>query len=1209
MAQEYLVKAGIDSSLAKSGAKEFVSSSDRVSKSAGGLDKKLKKTTKSTRAMGGAMSSIRGLLPIASFAALGAALVSATAKAIAFNGAMAEVSTLLGPEQTKDLDLMSSSVLRLSSAYAQAPTTQAKALYQVISAGAKGTAAALTTLEVANKLAVGGVTDVATAADGLTSILNAYRMEASEAGRVSDALFVAMKGGKTTIGELSASIGMVAPIAEKMNVSIEETLAAISAITKSGISTSQAVTGMAAAFSSILKPTQEATEYAKELGLEFSASAVASKGLSGFLQDVVEKTGGTAESMGILFESTEAMKNILTLTSGDGAEFTAMLAAMENGAGSTDEALKKITESSAFVAKQFSGNVDVALTKLGELFLNFLTPSLKMANEAFETLFGILDFLPVGAAMAAQGLGTAFIRAREVVLTALYKITEELGVARDWLVKTFGDLVPKAFSESIPATESMTAAIAALGAKADSDVGILKAYTDEVRRNTAAKYLASVAAGDMAAAEEALAKIMADAAEEEEKRKGLNRDLLRQWQQMKPKLLPLVDLEEQRTEGLRVLNSVLQQKLITNDQYAEAVRNLINDLERQRGEINKVAEDTKTAATAFEEAWKSAIERVDGLFVDLWKSAFEGLDDFAESVKDTFKSLLAELAHAAITRPIMINFAQGLGLPGAGQLFGQAANAAGAAGGAGGAAGAPGGLGGIFSGISSLASLSKLPGLIKGGFSSLIGNSGVLAPGAMGPPVAPSGISGMIGSGGLGGLAIGGIAGGLAGGQIAKLLGDRGNEKGGMLGGALGGAGAAALFQAGMVGGPAGIAIALAAGLAGSLIGGGQNNGNIQLRTGGGAVEDRFTASSLLGGVGADASGTDDVGFQTLKPILENFAKIDDTIAGFLSDDQIGSVSSALQGTGVRQKVGQRVSEGEVAILLGDRLKTIFDALGEEVPAAVRRAAAGNIDTTVEALLKEALPQLEESAAVARMIDELASLDVAGLVGRLEEQLDAENNLAKVYREVRDETLDLSRNYERSRDSVTGLSAALEIQQRVAAELVLGLKQVEKAAKDAFQNTADQIRESLLSPEDLFGLRQEQIAGLTTDLRTAEDPAKIGEIAGKLNQFVSDAFGLLDEGQREELAPGFLSLLDEADRLVSSRVDTLLGGVEEDQARIQAEVSAALSDAANTQQAAANDFTAAVTDFRAIIEGGLQTGGFRFGGGIPGRVSRGEVNA
>jgi hypothetical protein len=112
--------------------------------------------------MGGAAAAIHKLA---------SAMAEATRYALEFNKAMAEVSTLL--PDTDNLAAVSREVRRLSVEFNQAPVDQARAMYQVISAGARNAAEASRILEVANRLAVGGVTSVTVAADGLTSLLNA----------------------------------------------------------------------------------------------------------------------------------------------------------------------------------------------------------------------------------------------------------------------------------------------------------------------------------------------------------------------------------------------------------------------------------------------------------------------------------------------------------------------------------------------------------------------------------------------------------------------------------------------------------------------------------------------------------------------------------------------------------------------------------------------------------------------------------------------------------------------------------------------------------------------------------------------------------------------------------------------------------------------------------------------------------------------------
>jgi len=100
-----------------------------------------------------------------------------------------------------------------SKAFGSMPTETAKGFYQAISAGASSVEQATEAMTAANKLAIGGVTDIETAVDGLTSSMNAYGGEAGSFTDISDSMFTAVKAGKTTIGELANSIGAVAPLA------------------------------------------------------------------------------------------------------------------------------------------------------------------------------------------------------------------------------------------------------------------------------------------------------------------------------------------------------------------------------------------------------------------------------------------------------------------------------------------------------------------------------------------------------------------------------------------------------------------------------------------------------------------------------------------------------------------------------------------------------------------------------------------------------------------------------------------------------------------------------------------------------------------------------------------------------------------------------------------------------------------------------------
>ena len=196
--------------------------SGRAETATGLLARSQERAAATTRLFAGAL----GLLGVGTVTAAILGLRTAT---LEYSGALAEVSTLVDTTVVSMGDL-SDAAIRQAGAFNSTPLLQTQALYQIISAGASDAATATEQLTAANKLAVGGVTSVAIAADGLTSILNAYGPKVEGATAVSDAMFVAMRAGKTTVEELSSSLGQVSPLAAQVGVSFDELAAATAEI-------------------------------------------------------------------------------------------------------------------------------------------------------------------------------------------------------------------------------------------------------------------------------------------------------------------------------------------------------------------------------------------------------------------------------------------------------------------------------------------------------------------------------------------------------------------------------------------------------------------------------------------------------------------------------------------------------------------------------------------------------------------------------------------------------------------------------------------------------------------------------------------------------------------------------------------------------------------------------------------------------------------
>lgn len=199
-----------------------------------------------------AVGIIRGLASkiakINPFAALAVGAVAAFAAianesfkmARGFETAMKEVQTISSAVQ-QDFEGISSKVFDLTQITPDNPEQVANAFYQIVSAGIDG-AEGLRLLEVASKAAVAGVTDTATAADGITTILNAFKLSTEQSEAVSDSLFNTVKLGKTTFEELASQISQVAPIAAASNIPLNEILSTVASLTKQGVPTAQAMT-------------------------------------------------------------------------------------------------------------------------------------------------------------------------------------------------------------------------------------------------------------------------------------------------------------------------------------------------------------------------------------------------------------------------------------------------------------------------------------------------------------------------------------------------------------------------------------------------------------------------------------------------------------------------------------------------------------------------------------------------------------------------------------------------------------------------------------------------------------------------------------------------------------------------------------------------------------------------------------------------------
>ena len=376
------------------------------------------KISKLRRGISGVNSTIennrRGMLAAgAASVAFGTLAVRAAAD---FDKGMREVNTLIN-FSNRELDLLGYQVRELAKDFGINAVDATKALYSAISAGQEP-AEAIEFLGVAAKTSIGGVTDLETAVDGLTSIVNAFGYESSETQDVADIMFETMRRGKTTIGELSDFFFQAAPVSSALGVTFEELSASITTLTLSGTPTRVAMTQVRQAMVALAKPTADMEALFEAVGFESGLAAIRSEGLVGALTKLQEESGATEEEFIKAVGSIDALQAVMGLTGKNTPAFLDNMVAMENAAGNVERAYATMADSTSQKFAEMTAAMQDAKIEIGEN----LAPAMEEAAKAATIASEAVGNAPTGLTTAILGVG-ATVGVIAVLQVAVSKLT------------------------------------------------------------------------------------------------------------------------------------------------------------------------------------------------------------------------------------------------------------------------------------------------------------------------------------------------------------------------------------------------------------------------------------------------------------------------------------------------------------------------------------------------------------------------------------------------------------------------------------------------------------------------------------------------------------------------------------------------------------------------------------------------------------------
>jgi TP901 family phage tail tape measure protein len=271
----------------------------------------------------------------------------------------------------------------------------APALYQAISAGIPRNNV-FEFLDVAARAAVGGVTDIQTTVNGLTTAVNAFASQGLTAEHAADVLFRGVARGKTTFGELSQEMATAAPLAAAAGVAFEEFVAIIATMALSGTTTSEAITQVRAAINGLLRPSVEMAAIMGEAGFETAGLAVQQIGLQKTLGLVVEATQGETGELIKLLGGAEAANGALQITGDNAERFNSIFRDTSNATGAASAAFETMSKTASQTFKNLFVQFDRFASSVGQIAFTVVGPLVRGLTSVVRVVNDVVDSVARG---------------------------------------------------------------------------------------------------------------------------------------------------------------------------------------------------------------------------------------------------------------------------------------------------------------------------------------------------------------------------------------------------------------------------------------------------------------------------------------------------------------------------------------------------------------------------------------------------------------------------------------------------------------------------------------------------------------------------------------------------------------------------------------------------------------------------------------------
>ncbi len=316
-------------------------------------------------AIGDSMSRLGGAISTfsAPIAAAGAVGLKAAAD---FDSLMKQIE-IFGNVAPDQLDTVRQFALKMGADTTFSSADAAAAMLDLLKAGQSLDQAMQTLPEVLNLAAVGNM-NLSRASGIVTSALAIFKLSATDASRVSNALARAANASQADVGDLGLALTNVGPIAQMFGLSVEDTSAILGVFANNGIKGSEAGTQLKSMLLNLSRPTKDVKDAFSRLGV----SLYDAQGNSRNFNTVLKELDKALDALPVE-EQNELMQTL-------GGSYGIVGLGALRAAGGIDEMLASMASApeASKVAeefmKTFQGNVESLKGSFETLMVNAMTP-------------------------------------------------------------------------------------------------------------------------------------------------------------------------------------------------------------------------------------------------------------------------------------------------------------------------------------------------------------------------------------------------------------------------------------------------------------------------------------------------------------------------------------------------------------------------------------------------------------------------------------------------------------------------------------------------------------------------------------------------------------------------------------------------------------------------------------------------------------------